>query len=353
MRQRPVCVAAGAVLAAIMVISVADVEAAGIKWRPSSLGEALKSARAEGSVVMVDVYADWCGPCHRLDEEVFNRDDVAGALKGAIPLKIDGEKGEGPRLVERYHVVGYPTILFLNSKGEEIDRVFGFMDAEAFKNVAANFISGKLTLAHLRAELEKKPKDDELRYEVGKRLVIRGELDEALPILKPIFGDDEGNEAGYVPAIHHLLGKYAYMRGKKDYKKAIEHLKAIVDGFPQSPEAASAPYDLAKAYHGLGDPDRTMATFDAWIEADPKEGAGRHNAVAWFCFQKDFELDKAVAVARRGLARDPGAAFLWDTLAEIHFKRGDKKAAVEAIKKAIEVDPKDKYYQDQLKKFAK
>ncbi len=328
-------------------------QAAGIAWRVDApLEQALKEARARDAVVMVDVYADWCGPCQRYDKEVFALDDVNKAVAGAIPVKINAEKGEGPSIVERYHVVGYPTILFLNARGQEIDRIFGYLEPEDFKKKAGDFIAGRQTITDLQKKLAAAPGDHALRFEVGERLVIRGDLKAALPLLAPIFDHDKVNAHGFAPKIHHLLGKYAYLRGKKDYALATLHLSAIIDRYPDSPEAKGAPYDLATAWHGAGEAAKAMETFERWIAAEAGS-AGRYNAVAWFCFQKDFELDQGIAIAKRGLAVDPKASFLWDTLAELHHKRGQKAEAVSAIKEAIKLDPGDKYYKEQLDKFSR
>ena len=40
-----------------------------------------------------------------------------------------------------------------------------------------------------------------------------------------------------------------------------------------------------------------------------------------------------------------------DTLAEVHFQRGDRDQALQLMKKCIELDPKNRYFRDQLKRF--
>lgn len=42
-----------------------------------------------------------------------------------ISLKVDCEKGEGPRLRERFGVAGFPTLLFLNGEGEVVSKMVG------------------------------------------------------------------------------------------------------------------------------------------------------------------------------------------------------------------------------------
>jgi len=348
---RPALVAVAVVTAALAALLGAPSPGhAAVEWKKLALADALELAKQQHSVVILDVYADWCGPCHTYDEKVFNRDDVATALGNAVTVRIDGEKGEGPDLVKRYHVVGYPTILFLAPDGQEIDRIFGYLEADPFKATAADYLAGKKTIGALEKELAGRPNDHALRFDVVRRMVIRGELDKALALAGPIFDKDPDNKLGFVPALHDTFGNYGYLRGAKNYDKAIAEFDAILTRFPDSDEAKQARYPLARAWFGKGDNDKALSVLQAHIDVDPRD-VGRYNAVAWFCFQNDLALEQAVTLAAKGLAIDPKAAYLLDTLAELHFKLGQHKQAIAAIKKAVAADPKDPYYKKQLARF--
>lgn len=105
----------------------------GIKFFEGTWEEALKAAKKQNKLIFLDVYATWCGPCKRLAAQTFPDPEVGKYFNERfINVKIDGEKGEGPTLRQRYNVRGYPTLLFINHKGEVVKSTAGFRDPERF-----------------------------------------------------------------------------------------------------------------------------------------------------------------------------------------------------------------------------
>jgi len=88
----------------------------------------------------------------------------------------------------------------------------------------------------------------------------------------------------------------------------------------------------------------------AVIEAFPK-AAMHHNNLAWLAARTDRHLDEALALARRAVELAPQEAGYLDTLAEVHFRRGDVALAIELEKKCIEMDPEEGIFKEQLARF--
>ncbi len=108
----------------------------GVKWETGSLQDALNKAAANKkgpSVVFLDCYTSWCGPCKMMAEKVFPQ-KAAGDYFNArfVNIKIDMEKGDGPTIARKYAVNAYPTFLILDSKGNELGRVVGGAQLEKF-----------------------------------------------------------------------------------------------------------------------------------------------------------------------------------------------------------------------------
>lgn len=88
------------------------------------------------SLVMLDLYADWCVACKEFEKETFNDPSVQKAFGDMLLLQVDMTKNseENRALMTKYKVLGLPTILFFNQDGKEIEgsRVNGFMPPVEF-----------------------------------------------------------------------------------------------------------------------------------------------------------------------------------------------------------------------------
>lgn len=87
-------------------------------------GDHLEELLEEHAVVLVDFYADWCGPCKMLAPTVA---EIA-AETDAVVLKIDIDTHQD--IAAEYQVQGVPT-LYLFDDGEVHERMVGVQDKAA------------------------------------------------------------------------------------------------------------------------------------------------------------------------------------------------------------------------------
>lgn len=335
-------------LCGFMLVLLSSTAQAAVTWDSASLDPALGRARAEGKWVLVDMFTSWCESCREMDAKVYARDDVGQALtQGYVALRRNAEEGEGLALAARYHVVGYPTLLVLTPDGVEVDRIMGSVTARDFLEMLARFRSGADTIATLekRAATSHNPG---LLAEVARRHALRGDQ-RCLPEIEAVIAGDPTNQAGRAAPALLQLGKYYYLRGQRNYAQAARTLERLRDSYPSSSEAGEVPYNLASAYHHLGDHVRALATLDVYLKAAPT--AERYTMYVWTCYRNHFGFERALAVAREGLAKFPRSAELWDMFAELLAQEGRRAEALDAARHALALEPASNYFAAQVARF--
>jgi tetratricopeptide (TPR) repeat protein len=95
---------------------------------------------------------------------------------------------------------------------------------------------------------------------------------------------------------------------------------------------------------------RVYAAQDAVCKQHPDSGWARNNT-AWLAVRCKRNLDAALEHARKAVELEPDMSSHLDTLAEVHFQRGDKDKAVELEKKCVAMQPAYEYFRKQVKRL--
>ena len=106
-----------------------------VEWTRYDMA-ALDAARTAGKPAVIDFTADWCIPCKELDSRTFSDRAVASELQRFTRIKADVTQNNeaNQSLLQRYGVVGPPTVVFLDANGRELRdlRLVGYEKADEF-----------------------------------------------------------------------------------------------------------------------------------------------------------------------------------------------------------------------------
>jgi len=110
--------------------------AQGIDFFHGSWDETLAEARKRGTVIFVDAYTTWCGPCKRMAAQIFPLQEVGDFYNpNFLNVKIDMESEAGLKFKRKYPVRSYPTFLFIAPDESIVLQVVGAKPAEQFIGV--------------------------------------------------------------------------------------------------------------------------------------------------------------------------------------------------------------------------
>ena len=147
--------------------------------------------RSQEVPVVVDFWAEWCGPCRRLGPAL---ESAAKARDGKVDLaKVDVDSNQG--LAQAFKVQGLPAVKAFKDRkvvGEftgaipppQIERFFDdLVPSEAEQQAEAALESGDE--ADLRAALDADPRNATVARSLGRILLERGDVDDAVEVLEP------------------------------------------------------------------------------------------------------------------------------------------------------------------------
>jgi thiol:disulfide interchange protein DsbD len=101
----------------------------------AELDQQLRQARELGKPAMLDFYADWCTACIVMARDVFADPRIQTALHAFYLIQVDlTDTPDAETLLNRFHVLGPPSILFFDAQGKLLKSVsvIGEMKADAF-----------------------------------------------------------------------------------------------------------------------------------------------------------------------------------------------------------------------------
>ena len=345
-------------------------QAATVNFSNDSWERLLSKAKEENKMIFLDAYTTWCGPCKKMDKNVFPKSEVASFFNANfINAKIDMEKGEGADLARKYGIRAFPSLLFVDADGKVVHRGVGFHDEEQILALAQTAQAGVYNLATLDQRFQDGDHDPSFLL---KYTMIRAELmnNSHLPIAETYLdGQEDWTTPNHLDFIYsltsdtdtklfdYLLEKkslFADRFGEQQVNDKIREL-ILLEADPEAGEAGFAKMDglFARVYpdraksmsanyrmshfRQLGDRENFGKAALGYMKNNKAASADELNELAWTFFQvieNPAMLKTASKWAKKAIKKDE-QVYYFETLASIYEKMGLGKKAKKVADKGI------------------
>ncbi|MDE0634276.1 MAG: tetratricopeptide repeat protein [Candidatus Poribacteria bacterium] len=218
-----------------------------------------------------------------------------------------------------------------------------------------------LALKHYRQAITLNPQFLEAHLKIGIILLNQKRYVAAASAYQKAIALNPDNAEAY----HNLGVCYAHQDKTKDALSALEKVVDIARSSQVSNTTQGIKTSfLPETYYMIGELQAQQKNFDAAESAYLLSGLPKaYNALAQLSAKiagtyekqskRSEKLKKAASYAQTAIRLNPNIASYHNTLALIAYRNGDYQTAETSIRKAIELDPKNRNYQEGLKQILK
>lgn len=214
------------ILAAVLALALAPQTFAGT-WL-KNVAAAQKVAKEKNQLILVDMFAEWCGWCHRFEREVFPSEAFQKATDDIVLLRLDTEdKKEGTQMAQKFGVTSLPTFLLLTPDLTVAGMIRGYSPPADFARMLKE-TRDKHTVFLNRVKNEPKlAKDYAGRLELAKDFIARSSYDKSEPRLRKLMTEKGVPAAIRDEAYYQLAVTFVMQNKHPDALKVINELNGV------------------------------------------------------------------------------------------------------------------------------
>ena len=283
-----------------------------------------------------------------LEASTFKDKEIINLAKNHfINLKINAETEYGMPLFNRFNGTGYPLILFLDSNGNELDRISGFLPDYEFIIKMQNILNGKNTFTYYLNEYNKNNHSSEILFALANKYKEKNEIDKAISLYKQLLNSSNVSKSDYDNSKYSLA---ILSIQKNNTALILEYLNEN----PYSKNVEIAVFELINYYKSQ---QMIVEEIDLYNQYLKKLDTSYNflNSFAWRMSELNLDLEVALVKINEALKligeNNEQYPNLLDTKAEILWKSDKVSEAIKCIQDAIDLDPENKYFLSQKEKF--
>jgi len=272
--------------------------------------------------------------------------------KKYISIKEYIKRDKNSYIKKQYKIKANPTVLLLDSNGNEIDRLVGFginrtENPEDVKNKyfqkLKDYTENKNTFSYFIDKFNNENNNVTLNYELGKKYIYRDELEKAYPHFQFIVNQASDSTLKYLDEASLYVAKFNFKKFRNpslmwQFINSTSNEKYINEGF----------YSLLRFYKQNKMSKEVDSLYVSAIKNLPK-AAEWYFRYAWHSYTRNCNY--SVKLMLKALSLDKYNEIYWLNLSILNQFKGELKNAIEAIRIAISLNPDNEKYRKFLSKI--
>jgi thioredoxin-related protein len=193
-----------------------------------SLATAQKQAKEKNRLIFVDLFAEWCGWCHRFDREVVPSEAFQKATEDMVLLRLDTEDGgEGTKFAQQYRITTLPYFLVLNPDLSVAAVIKGYAPAPQFVQMMKDTLARNTEFLKMVATEPKLAKNYDKRIEIASEFRQRQAWEESEPRYRKLITEKGVPEKVRDQAYFELANQYMQQQKHADVLKTVDAFSKI------------------------------------------------------------------------------------------------------------------------------
>ena len=263
-------------------------------------------------------------------------------------MKYNANEEIGNQYFKQYNCQGVPHLLFVDSTGEEVDRIIGYLPPTEYLLRIEDIALKRNTLSDYLVQYKNGTENAAIIAGIAMKYEDRKENDKAAKFYFILINDYPDPSSEYYKQGKFFLASYEFINGNDNA------LKNYVIDTPDSTFHFDAYRKMVFYYADTEQREKELAAYRDMLLLFPDDPSAL-NSYAWRMAEIETNLEDALEKVRKAVvitADDPDRqAGIIDTEAEVLWKMNRYNEAIEAIERSISIDPENQYFKDQKEKF--
>lgn len=197
---------------------------------------------------------------------------VAALNESFVCVKVDGDKEKD--LAAKFHLRGYPSMVFLDGDGELVHSTAGFLPPAKFVEMLKAPAEEQKKYGALKEAVEKSPDDPKLNFDFALALLKRGKSEEGQSALDKVLACDPEDKSGLADDVD--LARVEQMLAANAFADAEGATRAFMEKHAESDLMPKAYLFLGAAEVNQNKFDEGIAAWKTGIEKYPNAAESKH-----------------------------------------------------------------------------